>query len=118
MRFKPRFSVALLLLLCSAAACAIAGVVWLRTNTIIRSGVSGTLVGRDGERYPTNRWFHLRVFDPLVFYDDSVPLGSAGNDTALIDGMRRFSVLETKQGTFRANVDLWRYVDLRQMTFE
>lgn len=97
MKIKPRFSLALLLLFCTVVACSIAGVVWLQTNTIIRSPVSGTLVARDGERYPTNRWFHLPLFDASVFYDDDFTPRTGT------------TVLETRQGKFSATVSLWRY---------
>lgn len=99
MSFKPRYSLALLLMLCTVVACSIAGIVWLRCNTIIRSEVSGTLIARNGERYPTNRWFRLPLLNPSVFYDEGIPA----------KGMSDFSVLETAQGKFRADVELWSY---------
>ncbi len=97
MRTKPRFSLAVLLLICMGVAGSIAGVIWLRTNTIIRSPVSGTLVARDGERYPTNRWFRLPLFDASVFYEDDF---SPRTGT---------TVLETRQGKLAATVSLLRY---------
>lgn len=95
MKVTPRFSIAFLLLLCTAVACSIACVFWMRSNIIIRSDVPGTLVARDGERYPINNWFHLSKYDPFVFDDDPITLG---------DGLRPFSVLETNQGKFRAKI--------------
>jgi hypothetical protein len=95
MKFTPRFSIAFLLLLCTVIACSIAFVVWMRSNIIIRSEVPGTLVARDGERYPINSWFHLAKYDPFVFDDAPLTLG---------DGLRPFSVLETNQGKFKAKV--------------
>ena len=109
MKLKPRFSLAFILLFCAGVACAIAAVAWLRTNTIILSEISGTLIARNGERYPTNRWFHQALFDPSIFQDDSFPLSSAANSQPASDGMRQFSVLETNQGKFRANVEIWKY---------
>ena len=96
MKLKPRFSIAFLLLLCTVIACSIAGVVWLRSNIIIRSEVPGTLVARDGERYPINSWFHLTKYNPSVFCDDDFTIG---------DGMKPFSVLETNQGKYRAKIE-------------
>ena len=77
MRLKPRFSIFALLLLCVVVACLIAGVSWFRSNAIIRSGISDTLVARNGERYPINRWFYMPWYDSTVFETHS---GKTGPD--------------------------------------
>jgi hypothetical protein len=109
MKLKPRFSLTALLLLFAVVACLISASLWLRTNVIIRSGIPGTLVARNGVRYPTNRWFRMPIYDSWMFEAHTGQTNAGVFDPPRIEGMNDYPILETKNGKFLAIVSLWSY---------
>lgn len=108
-KIRPKFRLTTLFILCACFACGIASVVWLRNNAIIRSEAPGTLVARNDLRFPTNRWFRMEAFNPTVFETHRHDALPNVYNSPHIEGMRDYPLLETDEGMYRVDVDVWRY---------
>lgn len=110
MGLKPRFGLKTLFLVCTIVACTIGGVLWGRTNTLIRSGLPGTIIARDGTAFPVNRWFRLPTFNQDLFETHNPQAGDDGTyQVRRVDGWADYPTLETKWGNFKAIVETWDY---------